>query len=149
MVERRKEKALTARRKRAIMRPMNGFSVRRFCFRHLLSIFAVCMIATSSYVFFDLLDIDGSRFKDLAQICSLEAVMPDASGEIKSPTAHTPAPSPGFLRDLLFAATSSSALVSRPALPLTYHYHIVHTRNATQSESASYGGGIEPAQRFV
>lgn len=107
------------------------------------------MIATSSYVLFDLLDIDGSRFKNLAQVCGFEAVMPDSSGEIKSPTAHTPAPPPGPLRGLVFTAMSYHSLASRPTLPSTSSYRIVHTRNATQSESASPGRGSEPAQRSV
>jgi hypothetical protein len=123
--------------------------MRRFCFRHLFLIFAVCMIATSSYVLFDLLDIDGSRFKNLAQACGFEAVMPDAGGEIKSPTAHTPAPPPGPLRNLMFTATGYRSLASRPTLLSTSSYRIVHARNATQSESASPGGEIEPAQRSV
>jgi len=122
--------------------------MRRFCFRHLFLIFAVCMTATSSYVLFDLLDIDGSGFKELTRGCSFEAVMPDCSGEIKSPTANTPAPPPGPLRSLLFSATRYNFLASRPTLPSTSSsYRLVHTRNATQSESASSAQGSEPAQR--
>lgn len=123
--------------------------MRRFCSRHLFLLFAVCIIATSFYVLFDLLDIDGSRFKERGQVCGFEAVMPDCSEEIKSPTANTPAPSPGSLRGLLFAAMHYNAPASRPTLPSILSYHIVHTRNATQSESASPTRGSEPAQRLA
>ena len=123
--------------------------MRRFCFRHLFSILAVCMITTSSYVLFDLLDIDGSRFKELTQVCGFEAVMPDSGEEIKPPTAYTSAPPPGPLRGLLFTATRYNFFASRPTLPATPSYRIVHTRNATQPESASSTPGNEPAQRSV
>jgi len=128
---------------------MKGLGMRRFCFRHLFSILAVCMIATSSYVLFDLLDVDGSRFKELAQVCGFEAVMPDSGEEIKPPTAYTPAHQPGPLRSLLFTAARYLAPASRPTLPSTSSHHIVRTRNATQSESISPGLGSEPAQRLA
>lgn len=121
--------------------------MQQFCLRHLFLIFFACTITTSSYVLFDLLDIDGSRFKELGQVCGFEAVMPDCSGEMKSPTAHTPTPPPGSLRSLLFTAMRDNALASRPMLPSTSSYYLVHTRNATQSESTSPGQGSEPAQR--
>lgn len=123
--------------------------MRRFCFRHRSSIVAVCMVAMVSYVLFELLDIDGSRFKGLAQVCGFEAVMPDSGEEIKSPTAYTPAPQPGPLCSLLPTATHSFALASRPILPSTSSYRLVHTRNATQSESPSPAQGSEPAQRIA
>lgn len=126
---------------------MFRFSVRRGSFRHLFSFFAVCMVVTSSYVLFNVLDLDESRFKELAQACGFEAVMPDSSGEIKSPAAHTPAPSLGPLRGLLFTATGYSSLASRLTIPLPSSYRIVHTRKTTHSESASPAQGSEPAQR--
>lgn len=107
------------------------------------------MIATSPYVLFNVLDLDGSRFKELAQACGYEAVMPDSSGEIKSPAAHTPVPSLGPLRGLLFTATDYSSLTSRPTTPLPSSYRIVHTRKTTHSESASPAQGSEPAKRSV
>lgn len=128
---------------------MNGCDMRRFCLRHLFLIISACMIATSFYVLFDLLDIDGSRFKERGQACGFEAVMPDCSEEIKSPTANTPAPSPGSLRDLLFATMDPYSFASRPRLPSTSSHYIVHTRNATQSESASPTQGSDPAQRLA
>lgn len=128
---------------------MKGLGMRRFCFRHLFSILAVCMIATSSYVLFDLLDIDGSRFKELAQVCGFEAVMPDSGEEIKPPTAYTPVHQPGPLRSLLPTAMHYFALASRPILPSISSDRLVHTRNATQSESASPAQGSEPAQRIA
>lgn len=145
LAERRKEKALTARRKRVIIQLMNGFSMRSFCFRHLFAFFAVCMIATSCYVFFNLLDIDGSRFKERGQACGFEAVMPDCSEEIEPPAAYTPAPSSWPLHSPLFTATDYSSLTSRPAIPSTSSYRIVYARNATRSESASPAQGSEPA----
>ena len=123
--------------------------MRRFCSRHLFLIFAVCMTATSFYVLFDLLDIDGSRFKELAQVCGFDAVMPDSGEEIKPPTAYTPAHQLGPLRNLLPTATHYFALASRPTPPSTSSYRLVHTRNATQSESASPAQGSEPAQRIA
>lgn len=147
LAERRKETGLTAQRRRAIIQLMNRFSVRRFCFRHLFAFFAVCMIAASSYVLFNVLDVDGSRFKERTQVCGFEAVLPDSSEEIKSPAAYTPAPSPGSLRSPLFTATAYRTLASRPMIPSTSSYRIVHTRNAIQSESASPTQGSEPAQR--
>lgn len=126
---------------------MFRFSVGCVSFRHLFSFFAVCMIVTSSYALFNVLDLDGSRFKELAQACGFEAVMPDSSGEIKSPAAHTLAPPLGPLRGLLFTATGYRSLTSRPTIPRPSSYRIVHTRKATQSESASPAQGSEPAQR--
>lgn len=123
--------------------------MRRFCFRHLSPIIAVCMIATSFYVLFDLLDLDGSGFEQTGQTCGFEAVMPDCGGEIKSPTANTPVLLPGSLRSLLFAAMHYNAPTSRPTLPSILSYRIVHTRNATQSESASPTQGSDPAQRLA
>ncbi len=119
--------------------------MRHVSFRNLFSFFAVCMIVTSSYVLFNVLDLDGSRFKELAQACGFEAVMPDSGEEIKSPEAQTPAPSLGSLRGLLFTATGYSSLTSRPTIPSPSSYRIVHTRKATQSESASPAQGDEPA----
>lgn len=147
LTERRKEINLTARRKRANIYLMFKFSMRCVGFRHLFSFFAVCMIVTSSYVLFDVLDVDGSRFKELAQACSFEAVMPDSSEEIKSPAAHIPAPPLGPLCGLLFTVTGYSSLTSRPTIPSPSSYRIVHPRKATHSESASPAQGSEPAQR--
>lgn len=128
---------------------MCRFSVRCVSFRHLFSFFAVCMVVTSSYVLFSVLDLDGSRFKELAQACGFEAVMPDSIGEIKSPASHTPAPSLGPLRGLLFTATGYGSLTSRPTIPLPFSHRIAHTRKTTHSESASPAQGSEPAQRSV
>ncbi|CBE67545.1 exported protein of unknown function [Candidatus Methylomirabilis oxygeniifera] len=126
---------------------MCRFSVRRVSFRHLFSFFAVCMIVTSSYVLFNVLDLDGSASRERAQACGFEAVMPDSSGEIKPPAARTPASSLGSLRSLLFTATDYSSLTSRLTIPLPSSYRIVHTRKTTHSESASPAQGSEPAQR--
>ncbi len=123
--------------------------MRRFFLQHVFLIFSVCMIATSSYVLFDLLDIDGSQSRGLAQACGFEAVMPDASGEVKLPTAHAPAPPLGPLRDLLFTAIHYNSPTSCVTLPSPFSSRTVHTRNATQSDFASPAQGSEPAQRFV
>lgn len=106
------------------------------------------MLATSSYVLFDLLDIDGSQLRQHAPVSGFEAVMPDASGEIKSPIATAPVPAPEPLRNLWFTPVSDTALTSRSILSSsTSILRIVRTRNATGSESASSMQGSEPAQR--
>ena len=123
--------------------------MRRFCLRHLLLIFSFCFIATSSYVLFDLLDIDGSDFKKHNQVGGFEAVMPASSGESK-PSAVEISPSwPEVPRTVLLTVSNLTSLAIRPVLPSISRYLIVHTRRAAQRESASLAPGNDPARRSV
>ena len=122
--------------------------MRRFCLRHLILIFAFCSIATSSYVLFDLLDIDGSNFKEHAQVCGFEAVMPPpCGGEIRSPATAHPAPWLGFSRGLVFSVARLTSLAPCHVPPSIPHFLTVCTRNAIQRESTSSPGGSDPARR--
>jgi len=106
------------------------------------------MIATSSYVLFDLLDIDGSGLRQHAPACGFEAVMPDCGGEIKSSVATTPTPLPEPLHNLLLIMTLYAALASRSILAASFSIsRVIRTRNATRSEFASSTLGGEPAQQ--
>ena len=121
--------------------------MRLFCLRHLFLIFAVCLIATSSYVLFDLLDIDGSNFKEHAQVCGFEAVMPACGGEIRSPATNSPAPWPAPSHALLFTAACLASFAPRPFLSSISRYLASHTRKDTKRESASLERGNDPARR--
>ncbi len=123
--------------------------MRRFCLQHLSLIFSFCFIATSSYVLFDLLDIDGSDFKQYTQVGGFEAVMPASSGESKPGAVEISPPWPEVSRTILLTVSNLTSLAIRPALRSTSRYLIVHTRKATQRESASSQRGNDPARRSV
>ncbi len=123
--------------------------MRRFCLQHLSSIFCLCLIVTSSYVLFDLLDIDGSSFKEHAQVCGFEAVMPTCSGEVRPPATNDPAPWTESSRALLYNGGRLTSLGPRPALVSVSRDLRVHTRKATQREPASLARGSDPARRSV
>ncbi len=121
--------------------------MRRFCIRHLSVIFSLCLIATSSYVLFDLLDIDGSDFKEYAQGCAFEAVMPASSGETKFTATDNPPPWPLVSRAPLFTTARMGALAPRPAPHSISRCFIVHIHKALQRESTSLARGSDPAKR--
>ena len=123
--------------------------MRRFCHRHLPLIYSFCLIATSSYVLFDLLDIDGSDFKEYTQVGGFEAVMPASSGESKPSAVEISPLWPVVPRTLLLTASNLTSLAIRPVLPSISRYLIVHTRKATQRESASLVRGNDPARRSI
>ena len=123
--------------------------MRRFCLRHLSLIFSFCFIATSSYVLFDLLDIDGSDFKEYTQVGSFEAVMPASSGESKPSAVEISPPWPELSRTVFFTGPNLTSLAIRPVLPSISRYLIVHIRKTTQRESASRARGNDPARRSV
>ena len=123
--------------------------MRRFFLRHLFLIFSFCLIATSSYVLFDLLDIDGSNFKEHVQVLGFEAVMPASSGESKPSAMEDSLPWPDVSRPLLFTASNLTSLAIRPALPSISRYLIGHTRRTIQRESSSPACGTDPAKRLA
>ena len=123
--------------------------MRRFCLRHLSSIFCLCLIVTSSYVLFDLLDIDGSSFKEHAQVCGFEAVMPTCSGEIRPPATKDHAPWTESSRTLLYNGGRLTSLASRLVLRSVSRDLRVHIRKATQREPASLARGSDPARQSV
>lgn len=123
--------------------------MRRFCLRHLSSIFCLCLIVTSSYVLFDLLDIDGSSFKEHAQVCGFEAVMPTCSGEVRPPSTKDHALWTESSRTLLYNGGRLTSLGPRPALVSVSRSLRVHTRKATQREPASLARGSDPSRRSV
>ncbi len=122
--------------------------MRRFLIPHLSVIFACCLVATSSYILFDLLDIDGSDFKDQAQVSGLEAVMPASGGGSKPTALDTVAPRSAFLCGSLLAARLP-VLASRPVpSPLPCHFAVL-PRKAQQRESTSLAREGDPARRTV
>jgi len=123
--------------------------MRLFCLRHLFLIFSFCLIATSSYVLFDLLDIDGSDFKEYTRVGGFEAVMPASSAESKPSAVEIPPPWPEVPRTILLTASNLTSPAIRPVLPSISRYLIVYIRKATQGESASLPRGNDPARRSV
>ncbi len=121
--------------------------MRRFCIRHLSAIFSLCLIATSSYVLFDLLDIDGSEFKEYAQGCAFVAVMPASSGETKLTATDNSSPWPSVSRAPLFTTVRMRSVVPRPAPHSISRCLIVHIRKALQRESTSPARESDPARR--
>jgi len=123
--------------------------MRRFCLRHLFVIFFISLIATSSYVLFDLLDIDGSNSREHARACGFEAVMPACSGEIRPTDTKNPAQWPDLLRAPLFTAAHLTSTATRPVPPQIFRYLTFHIRKFTQRESASLERASDPAQQSV
>lgn len=128
---------------------MKRCSIRHFCRRYLSVILTACLIATSTYVLFEVLDLDGAAFEETGQTSGFEAVVPDCGGEIKSPALNTPVPLPQPLCNFSFTTVRYESLAFHPRFSLIPGYYTVHTRNATRSESASPPGESEPAQRFA
>ena len=122
--------------------------MRRLLPPHLSVIFACCLVATSSYILFDLLDIDGSDFKHHALASGLEAVMPASNGEGKPTALETVAPQPAFLLASLLAARLP-VLASRPVPSPLLCYITVPPRRAQQRESTSLAREGDPARRSV
>jgi len=108
----------------------------RFFHRHLYVIFVFCLIATSSYVLFDLLDIDGSNFKAHEQLCG-EAVVSTPGGVGKPAEVDAPTPRLAFSRGLSLAEGRLALLALRPALPTGFLHYTVLPRKATQRTSTS------------
>ena len=123
--------------------------MRRFCHRHLPLIFSFCLIATSSYVLFDLLDIDGSNFKEHVQVLGFEAVMPACSGEIRAPATNHPAPWREFSRGLLVTASRHTSLAPRLVCPSIPRYLTVRICKTIQRGSSSSARGSDPARRSL
>lgn len=123
--------------------------MRRFCLQHLFVIFSLCLVATSSYVLFDLLDIDGSNLKEHARVCGFEAVLPAYSGEIKLAGTSNPAPRPTTSPALLFTVARFSPFGLRAVLPSIPRSLVLRIRRAIRVESTSLARGSDPASRSV
>ncbi len=121
--------------------------MRLFCLRHLFLIFTVCLIATSSYVLFDLLDIDGSNFKEHVQVLGFEAVMPACSGETKPPATEKLTPWPALSRAFLLTSVRLTSPAPNRALSPISHYLTAHIRRTIQRDSSSPARGTDPAKR--
>ncbi len=120
--------------------------MRRFLIAHLSVIFACCLVATSSYILFDLLDIDGSDFKDHAQVGGLEAVMPASAGQSRPTSLDTVAPRTAFLHGSLLPMRLP-VLASRPTPSQLSCRLAVLPRKAQQRESTSVAREGDPARR--
>ena len=121
--------------------------MRGFCLRHLFLIFSLCLITTSSYVLFELLDVDGSHFREHAPICSFEAVLPACGGEFKPASSHSLAPWQTFSDGLSISARRLTTVTLRPIPFPASRCLIVHTRMASERGSPSLALGSDPARR--
>lgn len=116
-----------------------------YVLRHLSTIFVCCFIATSSYVLFDLLDIDGSNLQIYSQFCG-EAVI-SASGQVSKPSeVDVPTPNLAFPRSLLLAQGHLALLALRPTLPTIFFQFSVFPRKATRLQSPSLDCETDPAR---
>ncbi len=120
--------------------------MRRFLIPHLPVIFACCLIATSAYILFDLLDIDGSDFKDHGQLSGLEAVMPTSSGEGKPTALDTGAFRLASPRGSLLDARLP-VLAYCPVPSLLFWHFVALPRKAQQRESTSLAREGDPVRR--
>ena len=123
--------------------------MRRFFLRHLFLIFSFCLIATSSYVLFDLLDIDGSNFREHAQVCSFEAVLPACSGETNPPATEKLTPWPALSRAFLLTSVRLTSPAPNRALSPISHYLTAHIRRTIQRDSSSPARGTDPEKRLA
>ncbi len=120
----------------------------RFFLRHLSVIFVCCFIATSSYVLFDLLDIDGSNSQAHTQLCG-EAVT-STPGEVSKPAkvdAHTARVA--FPRAPLLAEGRLTLVALRPAPPQIFLHLTVLPRKAAQRKSTSPGCESDPPRQLA
>ena len=123
--------------------------MRRFCLRYLFVIFTSCLVVTSSYVLFDLLDIDGSLFKAQVFVTGFEAVMPACSGDIKPLVPASSMPERTSSHGPVFTGARLIISSPRPFLPSISRSLTIYVRKASRVESSSLARGSDPASRSV
>ncbi len=109
----------------------------------------ICLVIVSAYVLFDLLDIDGSNFKNPAELCALAAEQPGPPGEGKGCPTHAPPDPHAALRRLPFTLSAVS-LVPRAASPGQYATCLVLRPGRSIGRKADRSAEpVEPARRLA
>lgn len=121
--------------------------MQRFFLRHLSVIFSLCLITTSSYVLFDLLDIDGSNLKEHSQVCGFEAVLPPCGGEIKPAATNNPTPWPAIPRGVSLSELRCATHAFLPVARSVSSCPSTHIRKVPRREPTSSARGSDPARR--